>query len=160
MKAMALFISRLLIGAIYVVAAAGKLYHPKAFFRAVADYQQLPGWLVPWVAAALPGVEMLAGAILVLGAFIALAGASRGLTMLMEAAAWIAAGLLMIFTVSLSINLLRGVDMDCGCFDILGSNLPLLGGSKVTWGTVWRDLIMLAIALPMLIRLPARKAAR
>ncbi len=157
---MALFFSRLLIGAIYVIAAAGKLYHPKAFFRAVADYQQLPGWLVPWVAAALPGVEMLVGAILVLGAFVALASASRGFLVLMDAAAWIAVGLLVLFTVSLSINLLRGMDMDCGCFDILGSNLPLLGGSKVTWGTVWRDIIMLVVAAPMVVSRLSRKAAR
>ena len=157
---MTLFFSRLLIGAIYVIAAAGKLYHPKAFFRAVADYQQLPGWLVPWVAAALPGIEMLVGMILVLGAFVALASSSRGFLLLMDAAAWIAAGLLVLFTVSLSFNLLRGMDMDCGCFDILGSNLPWLGGSKVTWGTVWRDIIMLVVAAPMLLTRISRKAAR
>lgn len=157
---MALFFSRFLIGAIYVIAAAGKLYHPMAFFRAVADYRQVPGWLVPWVAAALPGIEMLVGAILVLGAFVALASASRRFFVLMDAAAWIAVGLLVLFTISLSINLLRGMDMDCGCFDILGSNLPLLGGSKVTWGTVWRDIIMLVVAAPMLVSRLSRKAAR
>lgn len=157
---MVLFLSRLLIGAVYVIAAAGKIYHPMAFFRAVADYRQLPGWLVPWVAASLPGIEMLVGAILVLGAFVALVSASRGFSLVMDAAAWIAAGLLLVFTVSLSVNLLRGMDMDCGCFDILGSNLPLLGGSKITWGTVWRDVVMLVIAAPMLLPRPFRKDAR
>jgi len=133
-----------------VIAAVGKLQQPKAFLRAVADYQLLPLPLAKLVAAALPGVESLAGGLLLLGAFTAFRRRPGQVGLYADAAAWIVAGLLAVFIVALSVNLLRGFPMDCGCFDVLGSHIPFLKSSQVTWGTVGRDVVMLALAYPIL----------
>lgn len=138
-------VCRLLLAAIFLTAAVGKLAQPKAFLRAVLEYQMLPPALAPWVAAMLPGVEFLAGAVLLTAAF-----QGRRREVWAVAAAWIVAGLLAFFTAALTVNLLRGVPMNCGCFDILGEHLPYFKPTKATWATVGRDLLMLLPALPLL----------
>ncbi len=139
-----------LLGAIYVVAAIGKLHQPKAFLRAVADYEIVPSVFIPWVAATLPAIELLAGLLLVGGAIVVWRRRGGWLDNYSLAAAWIAAGLLVIFTVVLTINLLRGIKMDCGCFDLLGNYVPFLKESEASWRTVVRDLVMLAFAYPVI----------
>lgn len=115
---------RVLLGALFVYAAATKVGDMGQFAEEVANYQLLPPSLVPLVAAALPGIEILAGALL-----IADIGA-RG-------AALVVAGMLLAFTVGLAQALGRGVDLRCGCF----------GGSEIaTWWTVARDVALLAMA--------------
>ena len=120
--------------------------------RAVADFQLLPLPLVKVVAAALPGIELLVGGALVLGALTAFRGRPAHAGPYTRAAAWIAAGLLAVFIATLVINLLRGLEMDCGCFDVLGSHIPFLKSSRVTWWTVARDMVMLALVYPILRR--------
>ncbi len=139
---------RLVLAAIFLIASFGKLAQPKAFLRTLLEYQQLPPWLVPWVATALPGVELTAGAVLLLSA---VAVRRRGETWA-TAAAWIAAGLLMTFIGALAVNLFRGLPMNCGCFDILGEYFPFFKPSKANWWTVARDLLMLLPAIPLLLR--------
>jgi hypothetical protein len=73
----------------------------------------------------LPGVELLCGALLL---------ANRGA----RAAATLLSVLLAVFIAGLSQALLRGINLTCGCF----------GGAEVaTWGTVVRDVVILAAAL-------------
>ena len=136
------------------------MYQPKAFMRAVADFQLLPLPFVKVVAAVLPGIELLAGGVLVIGALAALRRAPQDPGAYTKAAAWIAAGLLTVFIGALAINLLRGLEMDCGCFDVLGSHIPFLKSSRVTWGTVVRDVAMLALVYPILFRRVVRRVVR
>ena len=138
------------------MAASGKLYQHKAFMLAVADFQLLPLPFVKVVAAALPGTELLAGGVLVIGALAACRRPRGPVGLYTKAAAWIAAGLMTVFIAALVINLLRGLEMDCACFDVLGSYLgeyvPFLKSSRITWWTVARDVVMLALAYPILVR--------
>lgn len=143
-------VSYFLFGAIYLMASAGKLYQPKAFLRSVLDYQIVPGPLVPWVAAALPGIEFLAGALMMAGAFAAFRRRRTRLDDYAEASAWIGAALMVVFMIVLSFAILRGISMDCGCFDVLGAHIPFLASSKADWGTVARDVVMLLPAYPIL----------
>jgi uncharacterized membrane protein YphA (DoxX/SURF4 family) len=116
---------RVVLGAIFLYAAATKVPDMAAFARDVANYRLLPEALVPWAAAALVGVEIVAGLALVLGV-----GA--------RAAALVATALLALFVGGLAQALLRGIDLRCGCF---GSE------ESATWGTVLRDLVMLVPAV-------------
>jgi putative oxidoreductase len=119
---------RLALGAIFLYAAATKVPDMAEFAKDVANYRLLPAALVPWAASAVVGVEIVAGLALVLGV-----GA--------RPAALVAAALLALFVGGLSQALLRGIDLRCGCFG---------GEESATWGTVARDLLMLAPALVVL----------
>ena len=116
---------RVVLGALFLWAAATKVPDLAAFAQDVANYRLLPPAAVPYVAAALVGIEILVGLALVTG-YAARAG---GL---------VAAGMLVAFVAGLSQALLRGIDLRCGCFG---------GEDAATWGTVVRDLAMLVPAV-------------
>jgi len=149
---MMVLLSRLFLAAIFLLAAVGKFRQPMVFLRSVLDFNLLPAVLVPWFAAALPGIEVACGLALLAGAF--LASRSARVAALSEAATWIVAILLGIFTVAIAINLVRGREMECGCFDIIGtvvgSVIPFFKPHAVTWWTVVRDLVFLAPAVYVL----------
>ena len=133
---------RVVLGALFLWAAATKLPDMSAFAQDLANYRILPGVLVPWAATAVVGVELVAGLALVTGV-----GARAG--------AVVVAGLLLAFIVFLAQALLRGIDLRCGCFG---------GDEAASWWTVARDVAMLAAALlvawaPDLRQSAARQAA-
>jgi len=151
---------RLVLAAIWLVAAYGKFDQPRAFLRSVLGFDLVPAPVVPWIAATLPGVECAIGFVLLVAGVAALAPGRVAprfrplLAVLALAAARIAAVLLAVFTAALVIDLLRGVKMDCGCFDVLGLYLgrlvPALRPHHADWGTVLRDIVMLVPALVLL----------
>ena len=128
---------RLLLGAVFLWAAAVKLPDMAGFAESVANYRVLPPGWVPLFAAALVGVELVAGAALVAGWW-------------PRAAAAVVALLLLVFTAALSQALLRGIDLACGCFG---------GKESASWGTVGRDLALLALAIASLALGPGRLTA-
>jgi uncharacterized membrane protein YphA (DoxX/SURF4 family) len=130
----AVAVVRLALGGLFLWAAATKVPDMAAFAESVANYRLLPAALVPAVSAAVIGVEIAVGALLVSGRL------ARG-------AALVAASLLAVFTVGLAQALLRGIDLRCGCFG---------GTESATWWTVLRDLAMLAGAALVLARGPGR----
>jgi hypothetical protein len=91
------------LAAVFVVAGFGKIADPPGFAHEVHNYKLLPGFAINAVAILLPWVEVVAG----LALFFSLARRS---------AARIMGVLLLVFVVALSINLLRGRPVDCGCF--------------------------------------------
>lgn len=94
------------LAALLVAAALPKLADPAAFTDEVANYQIFPH-LAPWVAAVLPGVELVLAAALVL----------FGLDSRWLQAAGLATGALMLmFSAAVGAVLLRGIDISCGCF--------------------------------------------
>lgn len=112
---------RCAVGAVFLYAAFSKVPAFDAFAEEIANYRVLPAHLVAPFAAVLPGVELLAGALLVLRRWVRPACAILG-------------AMLLVFIVALSQALLRGINLSCGCF----------GGSELaTWGTVGRDVAIL-----------------
>src|SRR4051794_36181291 len=103
MRARLLAACRISIGALFIWAAATKLPGMAAFAQDVANYRVVPAVLVPFVASAVVGIELLCGLSLVIG-------------FLTRAAASVVAGLLAVFTIFVVQALLRGIDLRCGCF--------------------------------------------
>lgn len=124
---------RLVTGGVFLFAAATKLPDLRAFAEVVANYRVVPPPLVPFAAVAVVGVELVAGLALIAGL------ASR-------AAAMVTGTLLVVFVAFLAQALLRGIDLRCGCFG---------GGELATWGTVARDLVLLAPTLLVALQRPA-----
>jgi ubiquinone/menaquinone biosynthesis C-methylase UbiE/uncharacterized membrane protein YphA (DoxX/SURF4 family) len=125
---------RLGLGVLLLWAAATKLPDMAAFAETVANYRLLPPALVAAAAAAVVGVELVAGALLLAGRHA-------------RAAALVAAVLLAAFAGALALALARGIDLRCGCFG---------GQETATWLTVLRDLALLAAAVAVAIAGPGR----
>jgi len=122
---------RLLVGGIFIWSSLDKIAQPFEFSRSVHAYQVLPVILVNWFALALPWMELLAGILLVLGL------GSRG-------AALLASGMTASFLVAIAAVLLRGIEIDCGCFQADG-------GHAVDWNLWFRDWLLLAGAIWLLL---------
>jgi uncharacterized membrane protein YphA (DoxX/SURF4 family) len=124
-----LALCRIVTGGLFLYAASTKLPDMAMFAGEVANYRMLPAVTVPFVAAIVVGIEIVAGLALVAGVYV-------------RPAAIAISGLLVVFILGLSQALLRGIDLRCGCF----------GGDEVaTWGTVVRDVAMLLPALAVSI---------
>lgn len=95
--------SRLLLGALFCYAGLVKALDVAAFAGSVANYQLLPYQLNFLVAALLPYVELAAGLLLLLGRQV-------------RPAVMLVAGMNGVFIVALVSVVLRGLDIDCGCF--------------------------------------------
>ena len=139
------FAGRLALGAIFVYAAYTKLRSPWMLFGMTVDsYQMLPEWGVELVARALPWIELLLGAMLILGLW----------------ARWAAAGataLLVGFVCAIVRAYTMNLQINCGCF---GTNEP------ITRFTILRDFGFLAASLVLTVlafltrrRARARRAA-
>lgn len=91
------------LAAFFAVAGFFKISDPPGFAHEIHNYALLPGAAVNALALVLPWLEVVAGIALFLG--IARRSAARILGIL-----------LLVFIVALSINLVRGRPVDCGCF--------------------------------------------
>jgi uncharacterized membrane protein YphA (DoxX/SURF4 family) len=118
--------ARLIVGALFVVAGALKLGDPTAFATEIANYRFFSE-LAPYLAIALPPIEVVVGAALLVGP-----------APWRRAAALAAGGLLVMFTVAVVHVVQLGINVDCGCF---GGNT----GPVTAWTAV-RDLALLALA--------------
>jgi uncharacterized membrane protein YphA (DoxX/SURF4 family) len=118
--------SRFALVILFLSAGLAKLSASEEFARAVRNYDLLPArWVAP-VATWLPRLEVAAALLLGLGVLTTVVAAGL-------------AGLLLVFTAAVAVNLVRGREIDCGCF---GSSAP----RRITWATVARNLALTALA--------------
>ena len=123
--------ARLVLAAVFLWAAWGKIADPEAFALAVYRYRILPAWAVNAFALWLPWIEVLAAlALLLPNRRAAAAGAA------------LAAGMLAAFTAAYAAALARGLSIACGCFTLRAD--AAAGG----WTTLARNagLFLLAAA--------------
>ena len=121
------------LAAVFLMACWHKILEPGSFALDIATYQILPLSLVNPMAIALPWVELASGVMLVVG--------FRG-----RAAASLVAGMMLMFTVAISIAVAKGLDMSCGCFASQGAL-----EDPISWRTILRDLGWLALALYVVV---------
>ena len=119
--------ARLVVGGVWIAAGLIKLPHPGESVAAVRAYQLLPtGWTTT-VGHLLPVLEVVVGAILVLGLLTRLAGVLSALMMVA-------------FIVGISSVWARGIAIDCGCFGGGGADPDAI--SKYPW-EIARDVGLL-----------------
>jgi len=112
MKRAVVAVCRLLLGLIFVVAAVGKLAKPKQFMNDMGEYRMLPEYILPWAAAMMPMVEMVTGLVLLVGVPFALFRGKRPVAGIwFTSAAWMAAGMLVMFIIALSWVILQDASM-------------------------------------------------
>lgn len=122
---------RLFFGLMFIYASLDKIASPDQFARIFNNYHILPGSLVNISALILPMSELVAGLFLIFGLFYK--GSRNYLIILM-----------ILFIVAIGVNVVRGVNLECGCFTVSskakGNSLDL----------IYRDILMLLPGLLLL----------
>lgn len=128
MKRFFYHLARLTLALVFVYAGAVKMQDVVAFAGHVAAYQILPYAMNYLVAATLPYVEFLAGVMLLFNARV-------------RPALLVIGAMLLAFMAALVSVLLRGLAIDCGCFDPGG-------GQDVTADiALLRDIALMALVV-------------
>lgn len=107
-----LFAFCLVVGGVFIWAAVLKIRDPLAFAQDVANYRVVGRAPAFWVALALPWVELVSALCLVAGLW---RRTSALLISLMLAG----------FVVLVAATMVRGIDVDCGCFGSLSGKADL-----------------------------------
>jgi uncharacterized membrane protein YphA (DoxX/SURF4 family) len=114
--------ARLVVGGLFFYAAFEKVLHPAAFAMAVRGYKIIPFSLSNLFAIAVSWSELFAAVMLILGIFTRKAAGAIFL-------------LLIVFIAAISMVMVRGMVVDCGCFGE--------GGAHTSWLLLVRNAALL-----------------
>jgi uncharacterized membrane protein YphA (DoxX/SURF4 family) len=119
---------RVILGGTFIFASYSKILDPEGFARIVSNYRILPEIFINPFALVLPWIELFCGILLIGGYLIKGSVSTINLMML-------------VFTVAISVNMIRGVDITCGCFS------TTLTASKQAFSYLIRDIILLCMGV-------------
>ncbi len=125
-----LLFSRIIVGSMFLAVGISKLSDPAAAFaNEIGNYRLMPQFISNFMAVTIPWIETVTGILLILGIRI-------------KANSFIIGSLLFVFTISVASAMLRGLNIDCGCY----SNIKAqpVGWKKIAENT---SLILLAVNL-------------
>ncbi len=123
---------RLVLGGIFLVSGLAKIADPVRFLLTLREFQVLPGAMEVFLALYLPWLEFVLGLGTILG-------------ILHRTSALLLAGLNGLFILALASVLIRGIEVDCGCFGLLADVLHL--PDLADWKAVVRNLVFMAMGL-------------
>jgi putative oxidoreductase len=120
-------LARLIIGIFFIVVATGKIADPLHFSNEINNYDLLPDKIINIMAIALPWLELVSGLLLIFGVKI------KANSMLLIA-------MLFVFTVAVSIAILQGLDINCGCYSAIEER-------KVGWSKVAENIGLMVLGV-------------
>ncbi|MCP2520175.1 DoxX family membrane protein [Candidatus Aminicenantes bacterium AC-335-A11] len=127
---------RILVGLIFIFSGITKIINPLGFAQDIQNYQIVPEFISFWTALILPWLELICGIFLLTGILV------RGSSF------WISSMLFVFILLIISV-LVRGQEIDCGCFGFIGH--------KVDWTLLLQDLILFSLSLTILVSSLKRK---
>ena len=131
-----LFVFRLVVGGVFIWAGLLKIFDPLGFAQAIANYRVFPHWMSFMLALALPWMEVICGAFLVLGLF------RRSSSLLLSL-------FLVGFLILIVCTIIRGVDIDCGCFGQFSQ--------RVDYKLLLTDCVLLFFSLNIFFQMRAKR---
>ena len=117
---------RIILAGVFIAAALPKIVSPHDFSIAVYRYQLLPFALINVVAIYLPWLELTSAVALFMPS-------------LRRAALFILGAMLIVFTIAITINVIRGVNIACGCFSVDPD------AKHIGWMNVVRNLVLVGL---------------
>jgi uncharacterized membrane protein YphA (DoxX/SURF4 family) len=133
-------VARLILGGVLFAAGYLKVGTPDKSQMAVRAYEMLPIPLANFLGLILPPIEIVIGALLIVGALTRVMAALGGFTMF-------------VFIIAIAQAWARGLNIDCGCFGGGGSVAP---GETKYLQEILRDIGLVFLAA-YLIRYPSTK---
>lgn len=126
------FLSRFIIGGIFLTAGLAKISDPVAFLITLRKFELLPDMYARFLAVYLPWLEFVLGLFILLG-------------IMHRAGSLVLAFLNAVFGVAILSVILRGMEIDCGCFGLLGDvlNLPDMADMKA----VIRNAVFIGVCM-------------
>jgi uncharacterized membrane protein YphA (DoxX/SURF4 family) len=110
---------------VFIYASLDKIAAPAYFAGTIQNYQLLPDSLINIVAIILPWLELICGILLLAGIW-------------HRSAALIISFLMIAFIVAITSVIIRGLDIECGCF---GSD------TSANWARIVEDIFFLTFSL-------------
>lgn len=123
-------ICRLALAIIFLYAGIEKVINPGDFAVAIYNYRLLPDYAINFVAVFLPWLEIIIAISLIIG-------------IKFRGAAFLSSLLFMTFAIALTINLVRGLDISCGCFGA--------SSGSINWLYLVRDFSLFCMSLLVLL---------
>ncbi len=131
-----LFTFRLVVGGVFIWAGLSKIFDPLSFAENISNYRLFPHWMSFFIALALPWIEVICGVFLILGLF-------------QRSSAFLLSLLLAFFLTLIVVTILRGINVDCGCFGSIGR--------KVDLNLILFDGVLLFLSLNILFQPKTKK---
>lgn len=128
------FVSRLMLGVVFLYSAWGKFADVTGFARGLSAYQLLPVWAILPLTWLLPFLELFLALAFLVG-------------WALPIVSLVAILLLIIFIAAIAINLRRGRTISCNCH---GSAAQ----TPISWGLVARNGLLLILALLLVVTAP------
>lgn len=132
---------RLALAGVYLYAAVPKIDDPAGFAKSIYNYQLLPDAAINPLALILPWLELFAAV-----ALVAAPPLRRGALALIAA-------MTVVFIGAIGLAMLRGIDIDCGCFSTTGK------GMRTGWAHLLLDFALLALCFALARRDRGKPAA-
>ena len=129
-----LYVSRLVLGIIFIGASFDKIIDPRSFSSLIDNYHITPVVLNNLAALFIPWLELVVGICLIRGVYI-------------NGASFIVSSLLVFFIFILVQALVRGINLDCGCFSLSSSNLDESELKLNMLRRIFEDILFLGIAI-------------
>lgn len=121
--------ARWLLGVVLIYSSWHKLLEPAQFAKILHQYHIFPAPSISLIAIFVPFLQLTVGAALLLGIY-------------PRSAALLCNAMLLLFTVTLTVNVIRGHHFDCGCFSI-----SEIGGGMSPEISIMRNLVLLVLGL-------------
>lgn len=120
---------RWMLGVVLIYSSWHKVLEPLQFAKILYQYQIFPAPAISLIAIIVPFLQLTVGTALLLGIY------PRSAALLCDV-------MLLLFTVTLAVNILRGHQFDCGCFNISG-----IGGGTSPKISILRNLVLLIMGI-------------
>lgn len=127
-----LLLLRLIVGGVFIWAAVTKIADPLTFAQDVRNYRLVGQTLSFLTALILPWIELIAGICLIIGVF-------------PRSSALLISGLLTFFILLVAITIIRGIDVECGCFGTFSRKADLW---LILEDSVWLTMSLILLFSP------------
>lgn len=108
-------VCRIVLGFVFIYAGIGKIVEPNVFAKEIMNYRILPEIIAKIAAITIPWIELFIGILLLFG-------------VKTKTSSILSAGLLTIFTFGVLSAMIRGLNINCGCFS---QHIEYVGWKKV-----------------------------